>query len=333
MTEQNNEETNVNPSEIKAVKYIPQDEAPAQQDQSALGEPASSAAKAPAPKNAPKHFWRRLMYIAVLLVFIVGAFLTVKSVYMDNDQFDVTFYRVGSDKLKSNMRTVLVSDLHMKQYGKDNAELLDAIRRLNPDFISVAGDINTYGAKNTTEFICEFCTELVKIAPTYYVLGNHEMDEILHNKIDLKARIEETGVILLSNQSIETTINGNAVVIGGLTQRYEEREKYAPHFMEKLLEKQGFRILLTHYPQSFLQGLQDENIDLAMCGHAHGGHIRLPLIGAMYTPDQGLMPKLTEGQHEYEFMNLIISRGLGDSGGLPRINNKPELVVVDMSTY
>lgn len=283
----------------------------------------------------PKH--AKTIRVIILVVILLAAMLTAawmtKRAYLNNDTFDITFYRVGSDKLKSNMRTVVVSDLHMSRFGKDNEDLMDAIERLRPDFITVTGDLNTYGMPGGMEFACHTSAQLVSIAPTYYVMGNHEVDLIIKGNQDLKAALTETGVTLLNNRIVTTVVNGNTVSIGGLTQRYDEREKYAPNFTRDMSNAEGYRILLTHYPQSFIQGLWYEDADLAICGHAHGGQIRLPFLGAMYTPDQGLFPKLTEGMHEFYYMTLVVSRGLGNNFFIPRVNNRPELVVIDMSTY
>lgn len=252
---------------------------------------------------------------------------------MDNDHFGITFYKVSSSKLSSNMRAVLISDMHMSYYGEENSELLDAVARLNPDFIAVTGDSNTYRTPGGIEYTKKLCESLVQIAPTYYALGNHELEGILYEGGDYKKTIKDTGVILLDNSTVETEINGNAVTLGGLTPIYTQAEQYAAGYLAEFTSKGGYKILLTHYPEGFAQGLQNESIDLAMCGHAHGGLIRLPYVGAIYAPDQGFLPDLTEGVHTYGNLNLVISRGLGVSSAIPRFNNEPELVVVDMCTY
>lgn len=100
----------------------------------------------------------------------------------------------------------------------------------------------------------------------------------------------------------------------------------------------GYKMLLVHYPEYYAEdtgALIGKNIDMALCGHAHGGQVRLPFLGALYTPDQGFLPDLTEGVQTISGTKVIISRGLGDDVGqiLPRINNPPELVIIDANWY
>lgn len=95
----------------------------------------------------------------------------------------------------------------------------------------------------------------------------------------------------------------------------------------------NFKLLLNHYPENFLGTLNEYEIDLALAGHVHGGQVRLPLLGGLYAADQGLLPKLCDGYYEIYNSKLVISKGLGWSGIVPRINNKPEITVVDVGWY
>ncbi|MFQ8733842.1 MAG: hypothetical protein ACLSAC_27290 [Enterocloster bolteae] len=103
--------------------------------------------------------------------------------------------------------------------------------------------------------------------------------------------------------------------------------------MDKFMDDSCFKLLLVHYPEYFLDGIEDLPIDLALCGHAHGGIIRIPFVGGVYAGEQGFFPELTEGMHELGNSTVIVSRGLGNSHKIPRINNKPELVVIDVNWY
>ena len=114
-------------------------------------------------------------------------------------------------------------------------------------------------------------------------------------------------------------------------------ERYASAYFESFEQLDAFKLLLVHYPEYFLEDgfFSDVPVDLALCGHTHGGMIRIPGIGGLYTPDQGVLPTLTEGLHQIGDTSLIISRGLGDGKGtpVPRINNPPELVIVDINWF
>ncbi len=272
-----------------------------------------------------------LMDFALLLAALAVVGVIFMNTYMHNDVFMETHYVVQSSKIHDRVRTVVITDLHLKEYGKDNAVLLERVAALKPDFISVVGDMFTYG-ENLYEPVYELCRKLVEIAPVYYSMGNHELSEILNNKAPIKERLKDTGVTLLHNTTVEVTVNGNALVLGGLSQKGEGIQKYAPDFMEDFLSRDGFRLLLTHFPSNFIGYLENEDIDLALCGHEHGGVIRLPIVGAIYTADQGFLPELTDGLHHVgeNDVTVIISRGLGDSSPIPRINTEPELLIIDL---
>ena len=94
-----------------------------------------------------------------------------------------------------------------------------------------------------------------------------------------------------------------------------------------------FKLFLCHYPDVFKEAMEDYPVDLALCGHAHGGLIKLPGIGALYSNEQGFFPKLTQGCLQLDGSTVVISRGLGNSSKVPRFNNRPELVVVDVDCY
>mgnify|MGYP005944089125 FL=1 len=130
---------------------------------------------------------------------------------------------------------------------------------------------------------------------------------------------------------------GLSGAIGGVAEAPASYERYASAYFESFEQLDAFKLLLVHYPEYFLEDgfFSDVPVDLALCGHTHGGMIRIPGIGGLYTPDQGVLPTLTEGLHQIGDTALIISRGLGDGKGtpVPRINNPPELVIVDINWF
>jgi predicted MPP superfamily phosphohydrolase len=146
--------------------------------------------------------------------------------------------------------------------------------------------------------------------------------------------VKKAGIKILNNEMETVNINDTDIDIIGLTQNPKEYDTYGRAFFEKALSSDdNFKLVLTHYPENFLGVLEDYDIDLALAGNAHGGQVRLPFIGGVYSPDQGLFPKLCDGYHEIGNSRLIITRGLGKSGLVPRINNKPEIAVIDISWY
>ena len=278
---------------------------------------------------------RRLLVIAIIFVaidlMVIGLW---HYIVHEENTLEVTFYHLESDKVDAGFRIVQLSDLHLHEFGEKNSELVNWVSRLEPDVIVITGDMNIHFNEDV-HIVTELCEQLVQITNVYYVMGNHEWVDHIDRHTSIKSELVATGVIMLENTYVETEINGNKVVIGGLVNEVTNFDKYTgPKFMEKFMAKDGFHLLLVHYPEYFLGKLNDYTIDLAMCGHTHGGIIRIPVIGGLYSSDQGLFPKLYEGMQVVDGgSTVVVSRGLGGDSNIPRINNNPEIVVVDVNWY
>ena len=276
----------------------------------------------------------RIINVIVMILLLIGGcfglYTEFSRVLMDNDSFSETFYVVQSDKITARVRAAVITDLHLKEYGKDNSELLSALTALKPDIICVVGDMFLYGS-GVYEPMYELLENMTDVAPVYFSLGNHEISEYLNGHREILSRIIATGAVLLNNDTVDVTVNGNLLSIGGLSEHANGIKQYAPDFMEDFTSHEGFKLLLSHYPINFQGYIEYADVDLALAGHEHGGVVRLPFVGALYSPDQGLNPDFTEGLLYPGAYPLIISRGMGDSSAFPRINNKPELVIVDIT--
>ena len=275
--------------------------------------------------------------LKILCILLIAATVLAGALYyvhQESNTLQVTFHHLQSDKVGTAFRIVQLSDLHLHEFGKKNAELVDWVNRLKPDIITITGDMNNH-FNDDTHVVTELCAQLTEIADVYYVMGNHEWVDYIHRHTSIKDDIVATGVTMLENDSIETIINGNKVVIGGLVNEVSNYEKYTgPRFMEKFMDTEGFKLLLVHYPEYFLGTLNHYSVDLAMCGHTHGGIVRIPHFGGLYSSDQGLFPKLYEGMQIVKGgSTVVVSRGLGGDSKIPRINNNPEIVVVDVCWY
>lgn len=270
---------------------------------------------------------KRIICIVLAIVLCICIFNLT-----DQSTIDVTFYQVQSSKVSNSIRIAVISDLHLKEFGKDNIKLVNQITELHPDIIACVGDSNKRKKNNYDEVITLF-KQLVDVAPVYYALGNHEYEVMLFKDSEIDKDLEDIGVHVLDDESEVVQIKDTKLNIGGLSQGPEQFERYGHDFFDKYIEEDYFKLLLCHYPHEFQGVIESYPIDLAICGHAHGGLIRLPLIGGLYAPGQGLFPELTEGYHTIENSNIIISRGLGNSGLVPRVNNRPELAVIDLCWY
>lgn len=266
-----------------------------------------------------------------LLCFLVAAAVAVGYLYsyLNIVQFEleVTEYNLTSEKAEVPFKIAVVADLHNHEYGEQNIELLNRIKESNPDLIAVVGDIVMKDSDNTS-VLESVMKALAKIAPTYFCLGNHEL-ELVNRGIDIEGIVEASGAVFLDNGMTEVEINGVSAVIGGLTYNPDYGTP-SLEFLEEFAAREEYKLLLCHYPE-YQWMFMKYDIDLALCGHLHGGLIRIPGIGPIYTPTQKFFPKYTEGVHESETAAMVVSRGLGVSSFIPRINNPTELVCVNVT--
>lgn len=273
---------------------------------------------------------RNIKILAVILI-IIAILLVCNGIYCNNTVETIN-YNLTSNKLGTNLHFVVVSDQHNKEFGKNNIKLVKMIKNENPDFIAVCGDLVTRGCADDS-VMKNFLTQISQIAPTYCILGNHEQDML--SQLDIKSDIKSTGAVLLDNDMVEFTKDGEIVLIGGLTvfssteNHNAEENKFLETFSENSLE--NYSILLHHQPEYIGDIISDSNIDLVLCGHTHGGLVRIPFIGGLIAPNQGLFPKYDKGLFDFNGHKMIITSGLSNSHHFPRINNCAEMTVIDIN--
>lgn len=302
--------------------------------------------------------------VASLICLVLALILGVISInFIANRKFKENFYSVSINKTKDNFRIIQLSDLHTSTYGKDNADLIDRITKLEPDIIILTGDCvdQDAAAENTVSL----CTALAKIAPTYYIYGNNECQKAFSNAMTLesldeltgqpgetkdsqklydldnglKKTLEATGVKVLFNESDLITIGSTDIrIFGTLTSNPSAFWPYAGTAFNSFLNENTdeIKIFACHEPL-LLETLEDEKWgDLVLCGDTHGGVVRLPGIGALYTRDDGLFPEkrgaMVYGKYKLGSSQVIVSSGLENKNPL-RIFNQPEIVIVDVNNY
>ena len=277
------------------------------------------------------NFGKKSIYAVAVLSAAVIAFFLIRAV--DFGRLDVSFYTKISSKIEQDMRIVMVADLHSREFGEGNERLLEKISSLAPDMIAVPGDLTNNG-DDDHEVALNFLRGLTDIAPVYYSYGNHEYTDILFNEESSLANdIKNTGVHVVINSFETAEIKGNMIAVGGICSGAANFGDNAERFLKTYVEEEPFKLLLCHHAEVFDECMENYPVDLALCGHAHGGQIRLPAIGGLYAPDQGFFPEYTEGMQNLCGSDVIITRGLGNSSPVIRINNDPEIVVIDLKSY
>ncbi len=273
--------------------------------------------------------WNRRRILCALLA---AAVLLAGGGWLASEELEVTFYHLYSPKIASgeNIRVAVLSDLHEREFGPDNRELVERITALKPDLIAVAGDM--MNAKNgNPDVILRLCEKLVKLAPVYYCPGNHESSLMYGQGSPIESQLLDLGVHVLVNRAEETTIHRTTLLIGGIPASPEDYAAFGAGFFQEYEKSGAFKLLIAHYPGLYYEALADGAVDLGICGHYHGGQVRLPLLGGLYHNDTGLFPKYSGGLYRLANGTLFVSRGMGGHNGLPRINNRPELAVIDIN--
>lgn len=273
---------------------------------------------------------KKTLKIIISSVLTLAVVTVIYGLYCSNT-LEIKNYTINSDKVNSQVRFVFISDLHCKEYGEKNADLVAKIKEQNPNFIAVGGDmVNKYSSDD--HVMRELLPQLAEIAPTYCVLGNHEL--ALKDEIDFKKDIDSTGAKLLDNESVTLNINGEKILLGGLS----DFPYYKDNINEKLFwddfkesSKDCYSILLHHQPEYLEDIMQDSNVDLLMCGHTHGGAVQIPFVGGVFSPNQGFFPKYDKGEFDLYDTKMIVSAGLGDAYPILRLNNCPEISVVEIN--
>lgn len=278
--------------------------------------------------------------LAVIIFAVLIALFTAYCFY-ENNALQLSKIEVSSEKLPESfdgMRIIHISDLHNKSFGRQNEKLLSVVKSQNPDIIVMTGDLIDKRRTDESEIgtAVDVMREFQKIAPTYFICGNHETTIGYYDKLERELR--KARVTIMNDRAETIERNGEWINIAGVT-NYSMSEKASPKIkiseedFESLLaglkKEDSFNLLLAHRPERF-EYYKKAGFDLTLSGHAHGGQWRifgLPLVA----PDQGFFGAYTAGLYEENEGGLIVSRGLGNSIIPMRINNRPEVILVTLS--
>ena len=273
------------------------------------------------------------------LIALILIVLTVWTLW-GNTALEVNEYEVVSDRIPQGFdgfRIAQVSDLHNAEFGEGNEKLSKLLSETDPNMIVITGDL--IDSRHTDIGIAlEFARQIIKIAPVYYVSGNHEAR--VREYVDLRMGLTEAGVIVLENQKVQISKDSESITLMGIQDPsfrtdylFGDAESESRQEITSLQnESDGYTVLLSHRPELF-DLYVDTGVDLVFSGHAHGGQFRLPVFGGLVAPNQGFFPKYDAGQFSEENTTMIVSRGVGNSIIPFRINNPPEIVVVELKRW
>lgn len=281
-----------------------------------------------------------------IVISIISAILTVLLLVtvVGNCLLTVTEYTIKLSGLSGSARVVVISDLHGKEYGKDNCHLLTKINEQKPDAIFVVGDmLSDSDAESGFSKTQNLLFTLLDIAPVYLSYGNQEKEYSSDMLDSFSNAISEKGIVVLDDSFVDCEIGGQELRIGGTMghafpfgRTKEEFENSDEYIFLKDMEKTDLpTIVLAHMPDTFIfNGAHNywSNIDLVVSGHTHGGVIRLPFVGGLYSPMQGFFPEYDYGFFMLgEKMQLVITSGLSGYKFVPRFLNLPEICVLTLT--
>lgn len=262
-------------------------------------------------------------------------------------KFEITEYQVDSEKITKGCEFtfVFLSDLHIKDFGQNNQELIEAIRQIKPDAVLSGGDMVLAKGIHSLDVPVKLLTMLAKDFSVYVAKGNHEIRmerdrDVYGDQADVyRAALQKAGCVLLDNTQAVMEKNGNKIHVWGLDipKTYYRKLKKAQmpvSFVEESLgepEENEFHLLMAHSP-NYIEVYGEWGADVALAGHFHGGTIRLPILGAVMSPDFEFFPRYAHGRfewsHEDKHCSMMVSSGLGTHSVNLRINDPPELLVI-----
>ncbi|OES46571.1 metallophosphoesterase [Domibacillus iocasae] len=269
---------------------------------------------------------RKKRFFIFLLFFI----LLIPFSYIQNNVLTVTDIPVESQNIPAGFdgyRIVQLSDLHSKSFGDQQQVLAEKVKAQRPDVLFFTGDLIDL-RRGDEENGYTLMEEMMKIAPVYFVTGNHEW-QVFEEK---EKRLREMGVNVLRNESVTLQHEGDTINLIGIDDPLITETAEALQTAWKTMEStEQYTILLSHRPELFSL-YADANMDLTFTGHAHGGQIRIPFVGGLFAPGQGFFPDYTAGAHTIDSSTMIVNRGLGNSMAPQRIFNRPEIVVTQLKS-
>ena len=253
--------------------------------------------------------------------------------WYENRTIRTSVYRLESTRLPeafSGLRIAQLSDLHGAVFGRENARLLAAVRGAEPDIIALTGDLADEYAPD--DGLGSFLRALCEIAPVFYVTGNHEWVMPRAQRRALLALLDACGVVRLQNEYRLLRRGGESIVIAGVDDPNGPLDQKTPaQLMREVRDGAGedaYVLMLAHRNDQ-LPLWAELGADTVLCGHGHGGIIRLPLLGPVFGTHYELFPDDAEGVYRQGGTAQVVSRGLGQSRRIPfRLMNRPELTLV-----
>lgn len=278
-----------------------------------------------------------LIIVAALCVITLVNILLES--HRENKKISFSSYRIKDKRLKKNAKIVMISDLHNACYGEKNSELLHVVETISPDLILVAGDVIVGKTGLSVDTGVDFLNSLGESFPVFVGKGNHEMRTSIYEKYgDMWETLYERTkdkVHWLINDSIY--LADYNMTIYGLDMKPEYYRRFKKLYMDSAYleeelrkpDKRSYNILIGHDPDYF-EEYAAWGADLCVSGHVHGGLIIIPHLGGLISPMIKFFPKYYKGVYNIGDSHMIVSAGMGLHTLKIRVNNEPDLVIINL---
>lgn len=281
----------------------------------------------------------------ILLVLLMLILLVVLEIIRELHCFKIRRYKIKVPELKNKkIKIMFLSDLHGKTYGENNKQLIEAMKKEEPDLILSGGDLLTRGDEKSDSIAVSFLKEAVKIAPLYVANGNHEekmhlqAEKYCHRYEKYIKSLEKEDLTIIENGAVNVEIKGFPIRILAMElpvkcyELFHRRELSNEEIEERIgrPDSSRYQILMAHNP-IYMEEYAKWGADLTLSGHLHGGVVRLPFIGGVVTPQVRLFPKYSGGMYVKGKHTGIVSRGLGTHTVNIRLFNMAEIVMITLT--
>ena len=279
-----------------------------------------------------------LKIFMLIFLFLFASWLA-SNVYLQTVKYELSFENLP--KAFDGFKIVQLSDLHSATFGIDNRRLINAVKSQLPDIVVLTGDMINSDDTDYTVFY-SLCGELAKSFEVYYIVGNHEQEKGRDEVLEIESEVERLGVTVL--ESVEIERDGEKINLCGLwfnlrfyqdvTDESAKQYYFNIADMNNIMgekETDEFTVLLSHNPVYF-ETYAQWGADLTLSGHIHGGMVRIPFVGGVFSPEKELFPKYDSGKYTLDDSVMIVNRGLGNRVFGLRFFNCPEVTAITLKT-
>lgn len=263
--------------------------------------------------------------VALLLLLLVAALLDSRY-RLVTDTFSIVDPALPD--AFDGFRVVQLSDLHEREFGKCNARLVAAVAAENPDLIALTGDF--IDDAEDMDVTLTLATQLTRLAPVYFISGNH--DWATGAMETLRTSLENAGVTVLDNRWELLERGGDTIALCGIEDPNGYADSAEPDAVVRAVHAaygDCYTLMLAHR-NNWLEAYPTLAVNLILCGHGHGGIVRLPGLGGLFGSNETLFPEYSAGLYQSPTYQMLVSRGLGGGMKVPRLLNNPEIVSVTL---